>query len=592
MIRPEGPQGPAERAATALMDTSTEAGDAADGGPLQLQVSRSLDSLPASARSSPGRPVTASGRPVIRVPSSRVRSPIRRHDPDTLLTDVPKLMLPLWQHPQQGISASRSLVSLGDASNVEVGTVTVTTAAPELSRVLELTRAVEQVRALFEKKSKEDREDMLYDEGPLPANAAAMIVQVAAIAAANEMPPDAAASALAAAEHSARAEAAAILASAAAAPPASEFAASVYNYFVRRFGMRSLAQHKMVALFDAVRAMRQVPLLRLFGRFLVLFPEASPTEMVPLGDSSIQLFLEARRWLKEHDFILPGAPVPQSLASHGARRRPASRATTAGNLDIRWELMERVHALLFVQGVLGGWGVAPVVMEACLDRLEGMPYGTAAEYDLEDQRCEPLTPRFAGPLPGSREGLVDADLVMEVMLEEAAKGEGVSDGAVATLFGQATGAEHTITPRHHQEGEGAAGGAEGNVEPHEIEPGIWDATMRLLRRLLLAFIAKDGPRSGMLDAADAAEVMRSGSWGWPMWLKPNMAMGNNERVLKAEGEMQSLISLFRDRQSRGVCYLDLWAMLFVEASLAGAIPGPTPLLDLARDQKVGIDGSR
>ena len=49
------------------------------------------------------------------------------------------------------------------------------------------------------KKSKEDREDMLYDEGPLPANAAAMIVQVAAIAAANEMPPDAAASALAAA---------------------------------------------------------------------------------------------------------------------------------------------------------------------------------------------------------------------------------------------------------------------------------------------------------------------------------------------------------------------------------------------------------
>ena len=98
-----GPGYPAESAAGPPASSGDEG-----GVEVSLSVSRSAESLPLS-RLEPGRPVTASGMPVIRVPSSRIRSPIRRHDPETLLTDVPSLMLPLWQYPRQGMNASRSL---------------------------------------------------------------------------------------------------------------------------------------------------------------------------------------------------------------------------------------------------------------------------------------------------------------------------------------------------------------------------------------------------------------------------------------------------------------------------------------------------
>ena len=103
----EGQTGPGNQAEGAMAPSGDEGegegggggGGGGEGGaptatavPMEitLSVSRSVESLPLGrngSERSPGRPMTSSGMPVIRVPSSRIRSPIR-HDPETLLAEV------------------------------------------------------------------------------------------------------------------------------------------------------------------------------------------------------------------------------------------------------------------------------------------------------------------------------------------------------------------------------------------------------------------------------------------------------------------------------------------------------------------------
>ena len=85
--------------------------------------------------------------------------------------------------------------------------------------------------------------------------------------------------------------------------------------------MRELAQHKLVSLFDAVSDAPQVPQLRLFARFLKIETrndrDGAPTllNLRPqrLPGSAIQFYIEARKWLREHRFLVDGPLIPRKL---------------------------------------------------------------------------------------------------------------------------------------------------------------------------------------------------------------------------------------------------------------------------------------
>ena len=297
------------------------------------------------------------------------------------------------------------------------------------------------------------------------------------------------------------------------------FAASCYALFRQSFGPRQIAEAHVVAFLDSLFVHgRKAPSLlacaQLFG--------VDGYEAFPEG-ASVN-YIDALAWLRDRAFLYGDIPsdvdvVYEAAANDGLCYLSASRRACAS-------AARQVCS-------------SPVVASAVVRELASLKGCRASPYGHWDEA-------------------VDAEAFALILTSEIVRGDAVAARCASTLF--ALEREERIVASRH--------GPQTSVDDLQ-----WSRDLQSLRELLLRFVAKDSSRTGVLSGSEFGDCIRGGTTGWAPWPSPTFQNPVDDSLLSDnELALKQIVRTYSDPLDQQVCYLDFWAMLWVDSTLHKRLP--------------------
>jgi WD40 repeat protein len=306
----------------------------------------------------------------------------------------------------------------------------------------------------------------------------------------------------------------------------------VYQYFITKFGVKTAAEEKLMQLFHSLLEHQGCIAVRTFGRTVGIFPGHE------LDPDAVLITLRARTWLAAHDMIRKGGSIPGQGMKHDD--------------ELRWELVGRLHAkqcIIHVLNAEGGGISAPWLRQTMINNIDAL-FPSADRYEWEPEQ-------FRGP--------IDLEYFISELVDSWAKSVKMAEDSLQILF-----------------------------------PGMSSNPATFAFKTLLdAFLLEDPLRSGAMPQDKfVLTLLKFGPVIWqgnvPCNLPASVAAWHAPELMicseVCDPHVAQLAIRFKDVTTDGlVCWLDLWALAYVELFEYGHILKFNELLDRSHEHRPGIE---
>ena len=285
-------------------------------------------------------------------------------------------------------------------------------------------------------------------------------------------------------------------------------------------------RERLDTIYQSARYYHHISTCRNFQRLLNLSPEETP-----LTSELRLLFFTVLHWLQENDLVVDKTVVSRRNAVVGVR--------------------EHVSAVKYGPRLL-------------MDLEELI-------LDLPEEGQDVLDPE-RGPHSSDWETLISTDVYLETILNSVEIRHTLVEQAVQVLFGSLPRGTVTVS-RQGQRGPPLQEPTEPITEP-----------LAQARAVLDAFLKRDPTRSGTLDLEGFSHELI-------LCFLPRNVDGHDQIEISTEqfDILQRLIYQYRDNDDGTICYLDFWAMIFMETIRDGRLAVFNELADKAHNHMMGMD---
>jgi hypothetical protein len=326
----------------------------------------------------------------------------------------------------------------------------------------------------------------------------------------------------------------------------------IYSFFTNKYGgghyLVYVAEQKLRQFFDSLYTHQEIPLCRTLGCFLQVFDDNESG----LGRQAFAIFMEALRWLNDSQECQQGPLVLPENSYGGSVGDPTRQ---------RWQVVNVDTAILCAKHVLNGSNFPTIVLDGVLQSL-GMLPNSMVEVQwfltlmMEEWRRACLLLRelqmhlFADPVGSFCKSTSEMDVVHMVMSTGRGGSYSIPAAAEPPEF-QFAQQELTAKLCMHPISQ----------TPTSLEP--FGKIMVRLKRFLELFLLKDPNRVGAISAEDFDQVV----------LNSGNTVFNGAVLSTKEGrqEVARVRRRFQDNGDGLACYLDLWALMYIETVETGDI---------------------